>query len=232
MRGAAEFGRRMCALEGRSPHEWTSSVVRGRVSLFEEEASMPDKASLREKAREAIQSGRLPTTRPSGSIQCKSGGSSLPSAPSLLRGVGVGAHQGGTARLPPVHLEISVAHSASPQRDRSAPFPECISCAIDRWPNFRHSWRPVGLNKTRTSIERPSEAAITAGRRRPRPRASHDQRTAEYLTAIWAPETAEEMKQLILDETGSFEAEATLPIWLIIRLLSVVDAHRTPVTRR
>jgi hypothetical protein len=44
------------------------------------------------------------------------------------------------------------------------------------------------------------------------------------LTAIWGPETAREMKHLILDETGSVEADAALPVWLVIKLLSVLEA--------
>jgi hypothetical protein len=49
------------------------------------------------------------------------------------------------------------------------------------------------------------------------------------LTAIWGPETAQELKQLILDETGSFEAEAALPIWPIIMLLSILNSGEARV---
>ena len=52
------------------------------------------------------------------------------------------------------------------------------------------------------------------------------------LTAIWGSETAGVMKHLILDKTGSFEAEAALPIWPIIKLLSILgssEAHGAPL---
>jgi hypothetical protein len=112
-------------------------------------------------------------------------------------------------------------------------FPECISCAVDRWPNLRHSWRPLGLNKTRISIERlsgggPYQVVVDV----------HDEAQVttdellNILTAIWGPETAGEMKQLILDETGSFEAEAALPVWPTIRLLSILSANEARVSSR
>ena len=91
----------------------------------------------------------------------------------------------------------------------------------------------MGLNKTRISIERLSgggsyqvvvdvhdEAPVTTDE------------LLSILTAIWGPETAGEMKQLILDETGSFEAEAVLPVWPIIKLLSVLNANGAPVSHR
>src|SRR5262249_26888617 len=109
-------------------------------------------------------------------------------------------------------------------------FPECILCAVDRWSKLRHSWRPLGLNTTRLSIKRLSgggpyhvvvdihdEAPVTTNE------------LLSILTAIWGPETAEEVKQLILDETGSVEAEVALPVWPIIRLLSVLDASEARV---
>ena len=109
-------------------------------------------------------------------------------------------------------------------------FPECTSCGVDRSPNLRHSWRPLGLNKTRISIERLNgggsyqvvvdvhdEAPVTTDE------------LLSILTAIWGPETAQELKQLILDETGSFEAEAALPIWPIIMLLSILNSGEARV---
>ena len=96
--------------------------------------------------------------------------------------------------------------------------------------DFRHSWRPLGVNKTRISIERLNgggsyqvvvdvhdEAPVTTDE------------LLSILTAIWGPETAQELKQLILDETGSFEAEAALPIWPIIMLLPILSSTETRV---
>jgi hypothetical protein len=45
------------------------------------------------------------------------------------------------------------------------------------------------------------------------------------FTAIWGPETAQELKQLILDETGSLEAVTALPIWVTIKLLSILNTN-------
>ena len=49
------------------------------------------------------------------------------------------------------------------------------------------------------------------------------------FAAIWGPQTAQELKQLILDETGSLDAEAALPIWPIIRLLSILNSSEARV---
>ena len=100
-------------------------------------------------------------------------------------------------------------------------------------PNVRHSWRPLGLHKTRISIARPSgdgpyQLVVDVHGQAP---VTTDE-LLSILTAIWGPETAGEVKQLILDETGSFEAEAALPVWPIIRLLSVLDANESPVSSR
>ena len=102
---------------------------------------------------------------------------------------------------------------------RAPLFRNAFLAELDRSPDLRHSWRPLGLNKTRISIERLNgggsyqvvvdvhdEAPVTTDE------------LLSILTAIWGPETAQELKQLILDETGSFEAEAALPIWPIIML--------------
>jgi len=91
----------------------------------------------------------------------------------------------------------------------------------------------LGLNKTRISITRlsgggPYQLIVDVHGQAP---VTTDE-LLSILTAIWGPETAHELKQLILDETGSFEAEAALPVWPIIRLLSVLNANETPVSSR
>ena len=100
-------------------------------------------------------------------------------------------------------------------------------------PNLRHSWRPLGLNKTRIGIARlggdgPYQLVVDVHGQAP----VTTEELLSILTAIWGPETAGEVKELILDETGSFEAEAALPVWPIIRLLSVINANATPVSTR
>jgi hypothetical protein len=91
----------------------------------------------------------------------------------------------------------------------------------------------LGLNKTRISIERlsggsPYQVVVDV----------HDEASVTtdellgILTAIWGSETAGVLKQLILDQTGSFEAEIALPVWRIIRLLSVLDVNGIPVPGR
>jgi len=97
--------------------------------------------------------------------------------------------------------------------------PECISCGVDRLRDFRHSWRPLRLNKTRIRIARlsaggPYQVVVDVHGEAP---VAADELLSVFA-AIWGPETAQELKQLILDETGSFEAEAALPIWPIIML--------------
>jgi len=62
---------------------------------------MPDESIFREKAREAIRSGRPPTTKPDrtfggpGSAPCYAWPGPIPSPPALLRGLGTRAHKGG-----------------------------------------------------------------------------------------------------------------------------------------
>jgi len=112
-------------------------------------------------------------------------------------------------------------------------FPECTSCGVDRSPNLRHSWHPLGLNKTRISIERlsgggPYQVVVDVHDEAP---VTTDE-LLSILTAIWDSETAGVVKQLILDKTGSFEAELALPVWPIIRLLSVLDANEARVSSR
>jgi hypothetical protein len=89
----------------------------------------------------------------------------------------------------------------------------------------------LGLNKARISIARLSGGGqyhVVVDVHGEAPVATDE--VARILTAIWGPETARELKQLILDETGSFEAEAALPVWLIVSLLSVLDASEARVS--
>ena len=95
---------------------------------------------------------------------------------------------------------------------------------------IRLSWRPLGLNKTRISITRlsgggPYQLVVAVHGEAP---VTTDE-LLSMLAAIWGPETAQELKQLILDETGSFDAEAALPIWPIIRLLSILNSSEARV---
>ena len=96
--------------------------------------------------------------------------------------------------------------------------------------DFRHSWRPLRLNKTRIRIARlsaggPYQVVVDVHGEAP---VAADELLSVFA-AIWGPETAQELKQLILDETGSFEAEAALPIWPIIMLLSILNSGEARV---
>jgi len=91
----------------------------------------------------------------------------------------------------------------------------------------------LGLNKTRKCIERlsgdgPYQLVVDVHGQAP---VTTDE-LLSILTAIWDSETAGVMKQLILDKTGSFEAEVALAVWPIIRLLSVLDANEARVASR
>ena len=111
---------------------------------------------------------------------------------------------------------------------RAPLFRNAFLAELDRSPDLRHSWRPLGLNKTRISI-----AWLREGGPYHMVVDVHGEATVpadellSMFTAIWGPETAQELKQLILDETGSLEAVTALPIWVTIKLLSILNTNET-----